>query len=368
MSTHALAQYPSQVAEDWLNVATSLSTLSKELASIKPEDLEIGTTPKDQIARRDSVMLYRYCPVVEKPHVVPVLLVYALVGRFTVLDLEPDRSFIKKLLDRGLDVYAVDWGHPGRADRWTGIEDYVDDYIDTFVDIIRQRHNRKTINLLGVCQGGVLNLCYSALYQHKVANLAVTVTPVDFHADETEPRTDRGFVHVWTRGMADDDVDALVDTLGNLSGDLMGQAFSIMAPMAALTKFGPDLLSMAKDKAKLTNFLRMETWLADRPAHTGEALRQWFKDFYRGNRFAKNELMLGGRRVDLGNIRGPVLNIYAENDTIAPPPCSKVLGNLVGSSDYTELGVPGGHIGVFVGGKSQKVLPETIAKWFIEHV
>ena len=67
----------------------------------------------------------------------------------------------------------------------------------------------------------------------------------------------------------------------------------------------------------------------------------------------KGEFALGGRRVDLAQVTMPVLNVYALEDHIIPPGCSKALGGVVGSKDYTEIPLPGGHVGVFVSGKSQ---------------
>ena len=69
----------------------------------------------------------------------------------------------------------------------------------------------------------------------------------------------------------------------------------------------------------------MEKWLADRPHHAGEAAKQWLKDFYQDNKLIKNQLELGGRKVELGNVTMPVLNIYAKEDHIIPPPCSRAL-------------------------------------------
>jgi len=72
----------------------------------------------------------------------------------------------------------------------------------------------------------------------------------------------------------------------------------------------------------------------------------------------------GGRTVDLRDITMPVLNIYATGDTIIPVACSRGVGDRFGTKDYTEVPVPGGHIGTFVGGKAQKILAPTIAEWF----
>lgn len=77
----------------------------------------------------------------------------------------------------------------------------------------------------------------------------------------------------------------------------------------------------------------------------------------------KNELALGGKRIDLGRVSMPVLNIYAAEDVIIPPACTRALKGRCGSADYTEIEVPGGHIGTFVGNKAQKILGPAITEW-----
>jgi polyhydroxyalkanoate synthase len=114
------------------------------------------------------------------------------------------------------------------------------------------------------------------------------------------------------------------------------------------------------------NFLRMEKWIADRPHHPGEAAKQWLKDLYQNNKLVRSEFILGGRKVDLKNITAPVLNVFAKDDHIIPPATSQALDGKIGTDDYTELALPGGHVGVFVGGKAQGLLGSGIANWLAE--
>jgi polyhydroxyalkanoate synthase len=81
----------------------------------------------------------------------------------------------------------------------------------------------------------------------------------------------------------------------------------------------------------------------------------------------KNELELGGRRVDLSHVTMPVLNVYAKDDHIILPATSRALGGRIGTDDYTELALPGGHVGVFVGGRSQTLPGPGIAEWMAKH-
>jgi polyhydroxyalkanoate synthase len=210
----------------------------------------------------------------------------------------------------------------------------------------------------------VFTACYAALFPEKVRAVAFTVTPIDFHGDKKDPQTGSGYMNQWARALTHDDIDALVEAYGTAPGSMVGFAFLMMNPVSNFTKYTIDLIDVMGDEAKLLNFLRMERWIADRPDHPGEVLRQWFKDLYQDNKLIKNELQLGERTVDLRNITMPVLNIYATGDTIIPVSCSKGVGEYFGTKDYTEIPVPGGHIGTFVGSKAQKILAPSLADWF----
>jgi polyhydroxyalkanoate synthase len=348
-----------EVAETQRKLADALSRLSR----VRDADVRIGTTPKDVVLRIDKTVLYRYLPMVERPSPVPLLLVYALVGRYTILDLQEDRSLVRSLLRAGLDVYVVDWGHPSRADRYAGLDDYVNDYVAACIDEIRRRHAIDGVSLLGVCQGGVLSLCYTALHPSRVRNLITAVTPVDFHADQAEGRIDRGFMNVWARSLAPADIDRLVDSLGLVPGEFVGYLFSLMTPGRSLTKYNLDLLDAAGDEARLLNFLCMERWLADRPDQPGEAARQWLKELYQDNKLIQDQFVLDGQTVRLRDIACPVLNIYTETDHIIPPEMSRALRGQVGSTDYTEVVLKGGHIGIFVSPRALGQLSSTIVDW-----
>ena len=333
------------------------------LGSIKDEQVEIATTPKDEVLRTDKVTLYRYRPLVEPRIQTPVLIVYSLIGRHTMTDLQDDRSLVRNLLGLGVDVWIVDWGNPTRADRWLSIDDYVLGYIEDCVTAMLDRTGADKANLLGICEGGVFTLAYAALEQARVRNLVLAITPLDFHADQHDEELEKGFINVWTRSLTRDDVDRMIDVWGVLPGEFMGAIFSMLTPVRSATKYSTDLLDVANDERKLLNFLRMEKWLADRPDHPGEAAKQWLQDLYQDNKLINNTWRLGDRDVNLKNVTMPVLNIFALDDHIIPPATSKALNGKLGTSDYTEMGLPGGHIGLFVSAKSQAIVGKGIADW-----
>ena len=359
---------PEQALAEASTLAKRLAEGTKLFGEVKDEDVQIATTPKDEVWRQDKVTLYRYRPLADRQSIrIPVLICYGLIGRYTMADLQEDRSLIRNLLNLGVDLYVIDWGNPSRAERFVNLDDYIEGYLAGCIEYISAQNEGEKVNLLGICEGGVFTTCYAALHPEDVNGLILTITPIDFHAKGASDRKGHGYINVWTRNLAPEDIDRLVEAHGSLPGEFMGSVFSMLTPMRTMTKYNLDLLEVMDDKKKFLNFLRMEKWIADRPHHPGEAAKQWLKDLYQDNKLVRNELELGGRKVDLGNISCPVLNIFATDDHIVPPATSQGLGPVVGTKDYTELPLPGGHIGVFVGGKGNAVLGPSIVDWLKKH-
>lgn len=345
---------PDQIAQEVFDFNRRIAKGLTALGEVG--DIDVGVSPKDVIYREDKLVLYRYHPRVAEPAKVPVLVVYALVNRPYMTDLQEDRSLIRGLLDQGMDVYLVDWGYPDAADRFLELDDYINRYLNRCVDIIRREHHLPAINLLGICQGGTLSLCYTALHPEKVKNLITMVTPVDF-------QTPDNLLSLWTRGL---DVDLMVDTLGNVPGELLNWGFLALKPFRLTGQKYVDMAEILEDPAKLKNFLRMEKWIFDSPDQAGEAYRQFIKWFYQENRLVNGNLVIGDKPVSLSRVTMPVLNVYATEDHLVPPAASIALEAKVGTRDYTALAFKGGHIGIYVSGRAQKDIPPAIGNWLRE--
>lgn len=345
-----------QVATLADQMVEQVNTASEALRNISEiKDVEIATTPRHLVWQDGKVKLFRF----ENDKAVaktPVLISYALVNRWEMLDLQPDRSLIRKMLSEGLDVYVIDWGYPTKVDRYKTLEDYILGNINDCVDYIRGAHNIERVNLLGVCQGGTFSLIYTSIYPNKIKNLITLVTPVDFDNKE-------GLLFKWAKDM---DVDSIVDGFGGIvPGDFLNTGFDLLKPMSKTKKYMalPDVM---KNKASLANYLRMEKWVADSPAQAGETYRRFIKDMYQQNKFVKGQFVLGGRAAKLENIDVPALTIYAKEDHIVPPATTKPIHEKISSKDKELMEFPGGHIGVFVGARAQSVLAPAIATWLKE--
>jgi polyhydroxyalkanoate synthase len=357
---------PEQAVAAAAELGQKLARGAELFAKLRDDEVKIATTPKDEVWRQDKVTLHHYRALAPVKVAPPVLIAYGLIGRYTMADLQEDRSLVRNLLKLGVDLYVVDWGNPTRADRWLTLDDYIDGYLDECVREVARRHKVDKVNLLGICEGGVFTTCYAALHPDAVKNMVITITPIDFHADTEQDRLGHGFINLWTRSLAPEDIDRLIEAHGTLPGEFMGSVFSMMTPMRTLMKYNLDMLEVMDDEKKFLNFLRMEKWIADRPHHPGEAAKQWLKDLYQDNKLINNAFVINGRTVNLSDITMPVLNVFAKDDHIIPPATSQALGAKVGTKDYSELPLPGGHVGVFVGGKSQALLGSGIAEWLSE--
>jgi len=318
-------------------------------------DYQVATTPAEVVYREDKMRLLHYGSSAKKKttHKTPVLIVYALINRHIMLDLEPGRSFIQNLLNEGLDVYLIDWGYPTGADRFLTLDDYVNGYLDNAVEWIRSQSGSKgKINLMGVCMGGTFSVMYVALHPQKVKNLITLATPTRFDIDDAG-------LFLWARGF---DVDQLADGMGNLPGDLANILYLLVVPVATINKY-VQFLDIVNNPKQVSTFLRMEKWIFDSPDMAGEAFREWIRDLLQENLLIQNRLVLGGHRVNLKKITCPVLNVFGKKDYLAPPSSAKPLSKAVGSKDVTTLGVDTGHVGIFVGSTSAKTIIPRIVKW-----
>jgi polyhydroxyalkanoate synthase subunit PhaC len=345
---------PQQIEAEVAELQHKLGRATKTL--VRAKDATLGSCQRDEVFRIGDATLYHYKALTNVGNPVPVLIVYALVNRPDMIDLQHDRSLVRALLERGIDLYLIDWGTPTGADRSTTLSDYICRYIDSCVDFIRTASEQKRINLLGICQGGTFSACYSALNPEKIRNLITTVTPIDFHTPKD--MLSHLFRHV--------DVDLMVDSCGNISGDLLNAMFLSLKPFRLSQQKYVHMLDNADDEESMKMFMRMEKWIFDSPALAGAGFREFAGDFYQKNNLIKGRVRLGGVSVNLNNIDMPVLNIYARDDHLVPPDASLALAKYVGTSDYEAIEFPGGHIGIYVSSRAHIVLPDAIQAWLSE--
>ncbi|GAC1457921.1 MAG: class III poly(R)-hydroxyalkanoic acid synthase subunit PhaC [Steroidobacteraceae bacterium] len=321
--------------------------------------VEVGCSAKRAVWSRGKTTLYRYAPLAPSPTGVraakrarPILICFALVNRPYILDLQPDRSLVRRLLEAGHTVYLIDWGDADDSDRCRDLEDYLQLHLAGCVAHVLQSHGLAALDLLGVCQGGVLSLCYTALHPRQVANLVTLTTPVDFHTADN-------LLSKWVRGL---DVELLCAT-GNVPGEVLNTLFLSLSPVRLAQHKYVRLLASGADQRAIEDFVRMEKWIFDSPPQAAAALAQFVRWFYQENRLVRGGLEIGGRPVNLRDIRQPVLNLYAIQDHIVPAAAAAAMEHAISSDDYQGCAIETGHIGMYVSRAAREEIPARITSW-----
>jgi polyhydroxyalkanoate synthase len=325
---------------------------------LNPPDVDVGTAPYEVVHEDGKMKLLHYIPQNDNTHDVPLLIIYALINKPYILDLQPDRSVIRNLLSEGFDIYMIDWGTPTDVDRYVNLDDYVNWYIDDVVDIICQRHDMDSISILGYCMGGTLSVMYVATHPEKVRNFILMAAPLDFEAD-------MGLLKLWAQKEYYDP-DKLVEIIGNIPGEFLNFGFLLLDPVSNLYSKYLKFAEKVDDEEFVKMFFRMEKWINDGIPLAGEAYREFIRKLYQENQIVKNQLRLNSDKVDLNNITMPLLSLVATYDHLVPPESSRGFNDLCPSKDKKMIEFPTGHIGLSVSSATHKKLWPEVALWLKE--
>jgi polyhydroxyalkanoate synthase len=326
-------------------------------------DIDVGMTPSEVVYEENKLQLLHYKPAEvgiepETTHDIPILIVYALINKPYILDLQPDRSVVRRLLEAGFDVYLIDWGEPSRLDSSLTLDDYVTRYTDNCVDVVRERSGQESINLFGYCMGGTMSVMYASLFPDKVRNLGLMAAGLCF--DDTG-----GVLELWGEEEYYD-AEQVTDTFGNVPADFLDVGFALMDPVSNYVSKYLRLYDNVDDDEFVENFARMERWLDEGIDVAGETYQQFIEDIYQDNKLARNEFYLGDKHVDLANIEMPIVQVVGDYDHLIPPESSTQFNDLVASDDVTTIDASTGHIGLSVSSSSHEVLWPSVADWFGE--
>ena len=332
-----------------------LTEMKRLLSNI--EKIKTGQTDYEVIKETGLFRLLHYKSTKERVYKYPLLIVYALINKSYILDLQPNKSWIKNLLDQGINVYLVDWKSPGKFDKFTTLDDYVNLFIYDCVEIVKSIENIDKVSLQGYCMGATMSLIYTSLYQKNVKNL-ITVAPV------VDTEKDKTVIKNMAQNM---DVDKILSHYENFPYELLYSLYASLKPFKQGVNKYLSLFDNLKDESFVQNFLRVEKWLYDTPPIAGETFRQWIKDIYQKNLFSKNKLVVGENRINLANIKVPLLNVVADQDHLVSPECSVSLNNLVSSTDKNLMRFSTGHVGLIASGYSQNVVLPKLGNWIKIH-
>jgi polyhydroxyalkanoate synthase len=270
----------------------------------------VGTTPRRVVLEEGTHTLVHYERQTPATQAEPLLLCYALVNRPYILDLQPDKSVVRQYLDRGFDVYLIDWGVPSDADRGLTIEHYVRGFLARAVDF-----------------GGRDSL-----------------------------------LNVWTDNRYFD-VDALLGAYGNCPAWFLQTCFLYTNPIRNFVDKAIAFYEQMDDPRSVASHFALERWLHDNIPVAGETFREFVKNLYQRNELVRGELRVGEQRIDLGRITCPLLMLTAKSDHLVPPASTEGIRPHVGSRDVKAMGINAGHVGLVVGGRAHETFWPEATRW-----
>ena len=316
-------------------------------------NIDVGTLSHEVLDETRLYKLLHYRPLVSRTARTPILVVYALMYKSYILDLQPDKSWLRSLLSQGFNVYLIDWKTPANIDKFASFDDYVNYYIDDCVDLVRNENSVERLTLHGYCLGSTMAAMYTTLHQEKVRNLATIAPIIDTENDET-------VLANFARYLV---VKRIAETLGNFPREYLYGCFSMLKPFKQGVNKYLNLVENIDNAKFVQNFLRMEKWLYDTPSIAGETFKQWIEDIYQKNLLVKNEMRVGENLIDLSRINVPLLNIVAEEDHLVSPQCSVALNDSVSSVDKRLMHFHTGHVGLIASSYSQNNVLPKVGQW-----
>ncbi|MCG8317525.1 MAG: alpha/beta fold hydrolase [Pseudomonadales bacterium] len=347
----------------------------------------ISDKSKYQELYRDGIMHLRYYPhrdqeafeiddqiitPTQKRLAPPVLLVPPLGVFGWIYDLMAERSWVRFLNAKGFDVYLIDWGAPEKRHAHLDLDTYINRWLSPAVEKVLTHSGSKEISLVGYCMGGLLTLLYAGIQaelgqQEKIKNIVTIASPIDFHAS-----------HFY--GVFLDKISKLSDKAAaafpmdielnhqyfHVPGDILSVMFKMTNPLASVVSY-LDLVKNLTDRDYLKEHLTTKEWFNNMPDYPGATVQQLVFDFGFKNRLASGRAKIGTQVSRLDKINANLLSFAGDNDKIVSEKAARKIMDIVASADRTFKVVPGGHAGVFAGGKAKEHTWSITADWLIAH-
>jgi len=309
---------------------------------------------------------------------------------------------VKLLLDKGLDIYLLDWGYPTSKDNNMSLNDYIhsvkeavqfitdkdkftneeniakldlkDKDMQNVIDNSKKIKNKDIINdkvndkekeetgdthnkisILGYCWGGIIALIFASLHNKYIKNLTLMAVPIDFSKDTT-------ILSTWAKSI---DVDRLVDEFSHIDGQILDIGFILRNPVRySFDKY----ITMAKkynDKEFVDIFISVERWLYDTPIIPKKYFKQIVNDCYKNNLLIKDMMKVDGNIINLKNVDIPLLTIVAEKDDLVSPESTLEVNNYVASKEKKTIHAPGGHVALCISKAAHERIWPEVAGWIL---
>ena len=302
-------------------------------------------TPKAIVEEGPQRTVYRCLrPGWQPSHTTPILLVPPLAAPAWCFDLRQGCSLAEHLLARGYPSYVVDYGPISFSDRALGLEHWVDEVIPNAIEAVVRDSGRSEIQLVGWCLGGIMGLLATAARDLPVRSVALIASPFDFTRIRMMAPIRR--LESLTGG-------ALGTTLYRMLGGAPAPLVSLGFRATAIDRYVTRPIMLARhlsDREWIVHAQAVDDYMANMLAYPGRTFGQLYHQFFRVNELAGGTLELGDHRIDLANVKVPVLAVGGTSDVLAPVEAVHHVASLLPSSPDVRLETaPGGHLGVLTG-------------------
>ena len=305
----------------------------------------IGTTEGTVVARTRLYELIQYKPATDQVHALPLVIFPPWINKFYILDLKPQNSLIKWLVEQGHTLFVVAWKNPDPSYGDTGMDDYVAAYLEV-MDRVLDLTGQEKLNVVGYCIAGTtLALTLSLLRQRgdDRVNAATFFTTLTDFEDQGE----------FTAYLQEDFVSGIEEEAartGVLGAQLMTRTFSFLRANDLV--WGPAIRSYMLGETPPAFDLLF--WNGDGTNLPGRMAVEYLRGLCQQNRFVRDGFELMGHRLHVGDVAVPLCAIACETDHIAPWRDSWRGVARMGSRDKTFILSESGHIAGIINPPSKR--------------
>ncbi len=332
-----------------------LETWKKNMQHYNETPFKDGVTPREPIWKKNKATLWYY-RASEKKYNVPIFIIYSLINQPFILDLQTGGSTIEALVQKGFEVYLIDFGKPGLEDSDMDVSDVITSYIQPGMKAAINHSGTTEITIMGYCLGGTMAAIYAAVAEEPIKNLVLFVTPIDFQSP--------AYFDKWVKALREGEIDRFryLEELGIIPSSHVEAGIRMVTSPLYFTPYLSLLLNRHK-KDYVEKWHRFNTWTKGHIPLTSGVAKQITKDLTKENKVINNRFEVNGKRAELSNIKANLLVVGTEGDRLVPLDHILPIINKVSSIDKQTHILKGGHTGTSVqNGK----LPAYLDSWLDE--